>query len=100
MSIQYLTKPLPVTESEGLRNIRRMDTSGEEEIGLDNGSVDVVLLYDIFWYFPLTDNRLPKLLAEVYRVSKPEALISFYPKHVNLERLKAKIESAGFSPRG
>lgn len=83
-------------ESEGLRNIRRMDTSGEVEIGLNDESVDGVLLYDIFWYFTLTDPRLTKLLDEVYRVSRPDALISVYPKHIDSERLKDKIESAGF----
>jgi ubiquinone/menaquinone biosynthesis C-methylase UbiE len=83
-------------ELEGLRNIRRIDTSGEVEIGLENESVDVVLLYDIFWYFPLTDNRLPKLLAEVYRVLRRDALISVYPKHTDSERLKDRIEGAGF----
>ncbi len=83
-------------ESEGLRNIKRIDTSGEVEIGLENESVEAVLLYDIFWYFPLTDNKLPKLLVEVYRVSRFGALLSVYPKHIDTERLKDKIESAGF----
>lgn len=83
-------------ESEGLRNIKRMDTSGEVEIGLETQSVDMVLLYDIFWYFPLRDNRLPKLLAEVYRILRPDAVISVYPKHIDSEQLKNKIESAGF----
>ena len=83
-------------ESEGLRNISRMDTSGGSETGLDDKSVDVVLLYDVFWYFPLTGHRLSELLAEVYRVSKVDALISVYPQHVDSERLKRKIETAGF----
>lgn len=83
-------------ETEGLRNIRRIDTSGEVEIRLGDESVDVVLLYDIFWYFPLTDPRLPKLLAETCRVLKPHGLLSVYPKHINSKQLKNKIESAGF----
>jgi len=83
-------------ELEGLRNIRRMDTSGEVAIRLDDESVDVVLLYDIFWYFPLSDSRLTKLLAEVYRVSRRQALISVIPKHINSEQFKDKMEKAGF----
>lgn len=83
-------------ERYGLENIEMMKTSGEIDIGLDDESVDVVLLYDIFWYFPLTDPRLIKLLNEVYRVTKPDALISVYPKHIDSERLKDKIGSAGF----
>lgn len=83
-------------ELEGLRNIRRMDTSGEVEIRLDDESINVVLLYDIFWYFPLSDPRLTKLLAEVYRVSRRQALISVIPKHINSEQFKDKMENAGF----
>lgn len=83
-------------ELEGLSNIRRIDTSGEVEISLDDESVDVVLLYDIFWYFPLSDPRLTKLLAEVYRVSRRQALISVIPKHINSEQFKDKMENAGF----
>lgn len=83
-------------ELEGLRNIRRMDTSGEVEIRLDDESIDVVLLYDIFWYFPLSDPRLTKLLTEVYRVSRRQALISVIPKHINSEQFKDKMENAGF----
>ena len=34
--------------SHGLRNIIRIDTSGEIDTGLSDGSVDVILLYDVF----------------------------------------------------
>ena len=60
----------------------------------------MVLLYDIFWYFPLTDGRLPKLLSEVHRVTADDGLVSVYPKHINSERLKEKMESAGFELEG
>jgi hypothetical protein len=52
-------------ESEGLENIERLETSGELKIAMEDESVDAVLLYDIFWYFPLTDPRLPQLLDGV-----------------------------------
>ena len=83
-------------ELEGLKNIRRIDTSGEVKIRLSDNSVDVVLLYDIFWYFPPWDPKLTKLLAEVYRISKPDALISILPKHVDPDMLKDRVEDAGF----
>lgn len=81
---------------EGIENIVRMETSGEVDIELDDETVDAVLLYDIFWYFPLTDPRLLKLLNEVYRVSRSNALISVYPEHIDQEELKVKIERSGF----
>jgi len=91
-----LDKLMKRAESEGLKNIRRIDTSGEVEIKLSDNSVDVVLLYDIFWYFPPWDPKLTKLLSEVYRVSKPTALISVLPKHVDPVMLKEKVEENGF----
>jgi len=91
-----LDKLMRKAESMGLKNIIRMDTSGEVGIRLDDESVDVILLYDIFWYFPLSDPRLTKLLVEIYRVAKCGALISVLPKHIDAEKLKDKIESTGF----
>lgn len=91
-----LDKLMERAESEGLENIERMETSGELKIDLEDESVDAVLLYDIFWYFPLTDPRLPKLLDEVHRVTRSDALISVYPKHIDSEQLKNKIQSVGF----
>ena len=84
-------------ESKGLKNIIRIDTSGKIDTGLDDRSVDVILLYDVFWYFPLWDRRLIILLDELYRVSKPDSLLSVYPKHIDSERLREKIESNGFT---
>ena len=83
-------------ESLGLKNIRRIDTSGDTEIGLDD-DVDVILLYDVLHshYFPQADDRR-KLLDEIYRVSKPGTLISVCPTHIETEELKEEIESASF----
>jgi ubiquinone/menaquinone biosynthesis C-methylase UbiE len=84
-------------ESLGLKNIRRIDTSGDTEIGLDDESVDVILLYDVLhsYYFPQADDRR-KLLDEIYRVSKPDTLISVCPTHMETEKLKEEFESANF----
>ncbi len=81
---------------EGLVNIKRIDTSGEVRIKLDDESVDVVLLYDIFWYFPPSDARLTRLLSEVYRVLKHGGMLSVLPKHTDPDRLRREIEEAGF----
>jgi len=63
--------------SAGLKNIERMDTSGETEIELTDESVDVVLLFDVFhsFYFPQPDDRR-RLLSEIYRIMKPSAFLS------------------------
>jgi len=68
-------------------------------VPLQEESVDVVLLYDVIH---LVGNR-KELLTEIYQVSKPNALISVYPKHhqedmnMELDDVKEEIESAGFS---
>jgi len=83
--------------SHSLSNIIRIDTSGEIDTRLSDGSIDVILLYDVFWYFPLRDRRLPALLDELNRVSKPDALLSVFPKHIDVDELQEKIEGHGFS---
>lgn len=79
-------------ESAGLKNIYRIETSGELETGLTDESVDVVLLFDVFhsFYFPKTDDR-KRLLVEIRRVMKPSAFlaISVWP---NLEEAETEDE--------
>ncbi len=64
-------------ESAGLRNIERMETSGKLEIELPDGTVDVVLLFDVFhsFYFPQAGDRR-RLLSEIYRIMKTSAFLS------------------------
>jgi ubiquinone/menaquinone biosynthesis C-methylase UbiE len=83
-------------ESTGLRNIVRIDTSGELEIELADESVDVVLLFDVFhsYYFPQADDRR-RLLEEIRRILSPHAFISVWPKHME-SVAKDEIESANF----
>ena len=82
----------------GLKNIERIDVQERIKVPLQKESVDVVLLYDVIH---LVGNR-KKLLTEIYQVSKPNALISVYPKHhqedmnMELDDVKEEIESAGF----
>jgi len=82
----------------GLKNIKRIDALEEIKLPLKNKFVDVVLLYDVFH---LVESR-ERLLVELYRISKPEGLLSVFPRHhqeymnVDLEGIKENIESAGF----
>jgi len=84
------------TKSANLHNIEIIKTSGELNFGFEDGVFDVVLLYDIFWYFSLQSPELSELLKGVYRVLKPSGLISVYPEHIEIEKLKQKIEKSGF----
>jgi len=91
-----LAQLMQKAESAGLENIKRIDTSGELKIPLTDESVDIVLLYDVFhsYYFSQVADRR-KFLEEIYRVSKRDAFISVWPKHMESEA-KEEIESANF----
>ncbi len=83
-------------KSQELRNIKTVKTSGELRIPSGDESIDIVLLYDVLhsYYFSVDERR--KLLREVYRVLKPNALLSVYPEHMELEEVKREIEEADF----
>jgi len=93
---EALDELMQKAESTHLRNIKKMDTSGELKIDLTDESVDVILLFDVFhsYYFPQANDRR-RLLKEIYRVMKPSAFISVWPKHMESEA-KDEIENANF----
>ena len=83
-------------ESAGLKNIERMETSGQLEIDLVDESVDRVLLFDVLhsYYFSQTKERR-RLLNEIHRVMKPSALLLLWPKHMESEA-EGEVEKADF----
>jgi len=93
---EALDELMQKTESTGARNIERMQTSGKLEIKLTDESVDVVLLFDVFhsYYFPQASDRR-RLLGEIYRIMKPSAFMSVWPKHMESET-EGEIKSANF----
>ena len=93
---KVLNKLIQSAKSAGLNNIEPMHTHGELRIDLDDNSIDAVLLFDVLhlYYFPRADDRR-KLLDEVHRISKAEALTLVYPKHIE-STAKNEIESANF----
>jgi SAM-dependent methyltransferase len=83
--------------TDGLQNIQRIDSSGEVNIGLEKGSIDVVLLFDVFhsYYFQERFQR-ERLLAEIQKVLTRDGTLFVYPKHME-EEAKREIEDCGFS---
>lgn len=74
-----LEQLMQTAESEGLKNVVPIKTSGELKINLENESVDVVLLYDVLHYMDVKERR--KIYDEVYRILKSDGFLSVYPKH-------------------
>ena len=93
---EALDELMQKAESAGLKNIKRMETSGKLEIDLTDESVDAVLLFDVFhsYYFPQANDRR-RLLDEIYRIMKPSAFVSVWPKHMESET-EDEIEKANF----
>lgn len=85
-------------ELGGLKNIRRMATSGELRIELPDESVDATLLFDVFHrhYLPRINDR-KMLVDEIYRITKMNGFVSVWPKHMGSE-VKGEIEGANFYP--
>jgi len=84
--------------SAGLKNIERMETSGELQIELADETVDGVLLFDVFhsFYFPQAGDRR-RLLGEICRIMKPSAFlsISVWPNLIEPET-EDEIKNADF----
>jgi len=102
--IEQLMNRVKVT---GLKNVIKPDAPTRFDTDLDDESVDVVLLYDIlhYYYFPHKEDR-QQLLREIYRILKPNAILSLYPSHLrsgmepNLNEVKREIEEAKFHEEG
>ncbi len=79
-------------ESMGMHNVLRIDISKDSGIPLDNECVDVVFLFDVlhFYYFPEEDSR-KRLLRDVYRVLKPDAVLLLCPTHLQ-SYMEPKLE--------
>jgi len=80
----------------GLQNVERTDSTGDVKIRLDNESVDVVLLFDVFhsYYFHGSSERR-RLLAEIHRILKRDGMLLVYPKHMEAEA-RPEIEGHDF----
>jgi ubiquinone/menaquinone biosynthesis C-methylase UbiE len=76
--------------SSGLgKNVKIIQEDVEKKISLPNHSVDVILLYDIFWYFRPNEINLSRLLLEIHRIAKPQGgLISVFPTHIDSSQLQ------------
>ncbi len=104
---EALNKLMQTAESEGLRNIVPIYNQSEElKNKLENETIDAVLFYDVLHY--LEPEKRKRVYENAYRILKPGAMLSVYPKHYksdepswNLADMKLKdiieeIESANF----
>ena len=81
-------------QKEGWDNIETLLLS-ELDTGLEEGFVDVVLLYDVIH---LIEDRAA-LFEEVYRILKPDGLVSIYPMHMERGEVLRQMQKSHFSLR-
>ena len=82
---------------KALSNIETICT--ERDTGLGNDTIDVVFLYDIF--HDLDDPE--SVLEELYRVLKPDGVLSFSDHHMKEQEIVLKMTQSGlfvFSTKG
>ncbi|MEM2935816.1 MAG: class I SAM-dependent methyltransferase [Candidatus Bathyarchaeia archaeon] len=72
------------SKQEGLKNIKRIDSAGGEEIPIEDETIDHVLLIDVLQ--EIDDRAL--LFDEVYRILKPNGVVTVYPMHIKIEEIE------------
>ena len=78
-------------KKEELRNVEIM-LSSDLHIGLEADSLDTVLLYDVIH---LIEDR-PMLFAQIYRILKPNGIVSIYPMHVKKSEVLRQMREGHF----
>ena len=84
-------------QSRKVVNIQIIATSGELKVPLKDESIDVVLLYDVIHSYYFSPTTRKELLREIHRISNHNALISVYPRHMELQDAQEILENANFN---
>jgi len=85
--------------TEKLQNIEIIEEDVKDGISISE-KVDVILLYDVFWYFGTKDSKTSDLIDELKKIGKNKGLISIFPAHTSSKErnyLKKLMREKGFS---
>jgi ubiquinone/menaquinone biosynthesis C-methylase UbiE len=75
----------------GLENVETI-LSPDLNTGMEKETADIVLLYDVIH---LVKDR-KKLFVEIYRVLKPDGIVSVYPMHVEKDEVLGQMKESHF----
>lgn len=78
-------------KQEGLKNIVRINASGEGEIHIEDETIDLMLLIDVLHKI---DDR-EALFDEVLRILKPNGTVIVYPMHLSIKEVEILAISKG-----
>ena len=84
-----IQKVLDISSKKSLPNVETINS--DCKTGLPANAADTVLLYDTFHTLSDPDG----VLEELYRVLKPEGILSFSDHHMKEEEITAKMTSKG-----
>lgn len=93
ISRKALDKMEKKAKQEGMRNIVRIDSSGDKEIPLEDATIDVMLLVDVLHNIDDRDT----VLGEAHRMLKPGGILSIYPMHLTNEEVERLATNKGFT---
>jgi ubiquinone/menaquinone biosynthesis C-methylase UbiE len=79
-----------IAAGKNLNNIETITSDGAT--GLPDGSLDIVLLYDVFHHLKNPDD----ILKELHRVLKPEGFLSMNDHHLQEAEIIAGITGSGY----
>jgi len=80
-------------KQEGLKNIIRINATGKESIPLKDNTIDMVLLIDVLK--DISDRE--SLFNELYRVLKPDGVLTVYPMHITTEEVEKLATHKNFT---
>lgn len=84
-----IKKVLNMSSKKGLSNVQTIHS--DCKTGLQNNSVDVVLLYDIFHDLSKPD----EVLEELHRILKPDGILSFSDHHMKESEIVSGVTGTG-----
>ena len=83
-----------------MENIQIVESKGTLPLPFKENFFDVILLYDVLHHYYFTKNEIVPILREIYRIAKPNALISVFPKHMNEDEFRDMMEKTDFLLEG
>lgn len=89
--------------ADSLHNVKAIEADILSDTSLSGVRFDVILLYDIFWYFRPRGSNTKRLLNKVNTLAKEDALISVYPTHADsrsVEHFEGQMKDLGFALEG
>ncbi len=76
-------------QKEKLNNLEAIQSDGKT--GLPDSSMDIILMYDVY----LDLGNRSQVLEEIYRVLKPEGVLSFSDHHLEKEKILSELTKKG-----